>query len=60
MKNEKKERTLEDLSVTNWLTPQNASFMIKTGSYTSSRKKKKSVCFFTVNFLLKFNGSLFR
>ena len=30
-KKEKKERTLADLSVTNWLTPENASFFVKNG-----------------------------
>ena len=30
-KKEKKERTLADLSVTNWLTPKNASFFVKNG-----------------------------
>ena len=31
MTKEKKERTLQDISVTNWLTPQNASFFLKNG-----------------------------
>ena len=44
MKNEKKERTLEDLSVTNWLTPQNASFMIKNGFlYIKQEEKEERV-----------------
>ena len=30
-KKEKKERTLADLAVTNWLTPENASFYMKNG-----------------------------
>lgn len=31
MTKEKKERTLKDISVTHWLTPQNASFFLKNG-----------------------------
>ena len=40
-KKEKKERTLKELSVTNWLTPQNASFFVKNGFLYIKQEEKE-------------------
>ena len=45
MTTEKKERTLKDLSVTNWLTPQTASFFLKNGFLYIKQGEKEERAF---------------
>ena len=45
MTTEKKERTLKDLSVTNWLTPQTASFFLKNGFLYVKQGEKEERAF---------------
>lgn len=44
-KKEKKERTLADLAVTNWLTPENASFYMKNGFLYVKQGEKEERAF---------------